>query len=718
MPSLFASLRRLSLCVLLPTLALGAFAAEPGAVRTPHVEAELISRHASFQPGKDVQLALRLKIKEHWHTYWRNPGDSGLPTRLTWTLPAGFSAGDIEWPFPKKLPLGPLMNFGYDGEVLHLVTLRTPANAPKAGPVMLRAKAEWLVCSDVCIPESAELSLSLAAAGTAPAVDKRWESAFSLADQALPKNIAIAGANAAISGNQLLIQLPAKPVAAAAGEIEFFPYADDLIANAGKQVLGSDSGGLLTLSVPLAEPRGKHPELLKGILVARNGWGDLHSGRAVEISMPVSAAPAGPAKSGMAASGPGNADIGLLVALMFAFAGGVMLNIMPCVFPVLGIKVMGFAQAAHNSPRALRMQGLSFLAGVVISFWLLAGILIALRAAGEAIGWGFQLQSPAFVTALAGLFMLLGLNLSGVFEFGMGLQSAAGNAASRIPSDGRLDAFFSGVLATAVATPCTAPLMGAALGFTLSQPPLVSILVFTLIAIGMALPVVTLSFFPGWVRMLPRPGAWMETFKQALAFPLFATVVWLVWVIGSQLGNDAVARLLFGLILLSIAAWVYGRMQAARPLRAAIAAVVVGVAGIALAWPAGGGVATTAAGTDGDWQPFSRERIAELRANRQPVFVDFTASWCITCQVNKRVALNSDSVRQRFSERAITRMKADWTRQDPLITAALAEFGRNAVPLYVYYPETGEPVVLPEILTSDIVLAAIGPAPAAASARR
>jgi thiol:disulfide interchange protein DsbD len=720
MPSLFASLRWLTFCLLLPTMAFGATGAETGPVKTPHVEAEIISKYLAFKPGQDVELALRLKIKEHWHTYWRNPGDSGLPTKLAWTLPEGFVAGDIEWPFPKKLPLGPLMNFGYDGEVLHLVRLRTPPNAAKSGSVILRAKADWLVCSDVCIPESAELALTLPMTSAAPEIDPRWEPAFSRAAQAVPKTVALAGAQATMAGDKIVINLPAKSVSGALGEVEFFPYADDLIANAGKQLLNSNSGsGLITLSVPLAEPRGKNPDLLKGILVASNNWGEMHGGRAVEISIPVSVAPAKTLSTVPAATVPGSsADIGLMVALAFAFAGGIFLNIMPCVFPVLGIKVMGFAQAAQNSPRALRIQGLAFLAGVVISFWLLAGILISLRAAGEAIGWGFQLQSPFFVTALAVLFLLLGLNLFGVFEFGTGLQSAAGSAASRSAKDGRLDAFLSGVLATAVATPCTAPLMGAALGFTLSQPPLVSILVFTAIAAGMALPVVALSFFPSWLRMLPKPGAWMETFKQVLAFPLFATVVWLVWVIGSQLGNDAVARLLFGLVLVGVAAWAYGRMQVARPVRAALVALIFGLAGTALAWPVGAGSTAAATAGDADWQPFSREKIAELRASKRPVFVDFTASWCITCQVNKRVALNSDQVKQRFIERGITRMKADWTRQDPVITAALAEFGRNAVPLYIYYPEQGEPVILPEVLTTDVVLNAIGKAPSGLAAAR
>jgi thiol:disulfide interchange protein DsbD len=400
--------------------------------------------------------------------------------------------------------------------------------------------------------------------------------------------------------------------------------------------------------------------------------------------------------------------MGLFAALLFAWAGGLLLNLMPCVFPVLGIKIMSFARHAQSDPVLMRKQGFAFLFGVLVSFWILAGILIALRSAGESIGWGFQLQSPLFVTLLAMLFMLMALNLSGVFEMGLRLQTAAGELNSQGHST-LIDAFFSGVLATIVATPCTAPMMGAALGFTLSQPAFLSLLVFTAIAIGMALPVLTLSLVPQWLRFLPKPGAWMDTFKQFLAFPLYATVAWLAWVLGSQIGNDGAAKLLFGLVIIALAAWLYGHWQVFRPLRAILVAIIVALCGLAIAWPIASGTGGTRARIDDGWVPFSTQKIAELRRQHKAVFVDFTATWCITCQVNKRVALNQKDVVMRFKELDIVRMKADWTVKDPEITGALAAFGRNGVPLYVFYPVDGEPRTLPEILTPAIVLSEIEP---------
>ena len=681
-------------------------------VKTPHVEAELVARDRAFQPGQPVEVALRLKIVDHWHTYWQNPGDSGLPTRLTWSLPAGFSAGAIEWPHPKKLPLGPLMNFGYEGEVLHLVTLQTPANVKIGETTSLTAKAEWLVCSDVCIPESADVSIALPSVGSSPLPDARWVEAFARAHAALPGKLENWATSAKIADRQLAIDF--FPPAGAAISIEdatFFPLREELIANAGTQVLTKTGSGFRLL-IPTADPVNASIKSVDGVIVAATGWGRTHAGRAVEFSAPLTLANAASATVGVSTGGTGTTtssdQMGLFAALLFALAGGLLLNLMPCVFPVLGIKVMSFARHAQSDPALLRKQGFAFLAGVLVSFWILAGVLIGLRSAGESIGWGFQLQSPLFVTLLATLFMLMALNLSGLFEIGLRLQTTAGN----LEPHGRgtlVDAFFSGVLATVVATPCTAPMMGAALGFTLSQPAILSILVFTAIALGMALPILTLSLVPKWLRYLPKPGAWMTTFRQFLAFPLFATVAWLTWVLGSQIGNDGAARLLFGLVLIALAAWLYGRWQVSRPLRAILGASLIALCGLAIAWPdASHSGAPEARLVDG-WVPFSSQRIAELRGQHKAVFVDFTATWCITCQVNKRVALNQEDVIKRFKELDIVRMKADWTVQNPEITRALAEFGRNGVPLYVFYPADGEPRILPEILTPAGVLSGIEP---------
>ena len=710
------------LAPLVRSIALLLFSAAAAAapVKTPHVEAELIARTPAFQPGQPVELALRLKIIDHWHTYWQNPGDSGLPTRLTWTLPAGFSAAPIEWPYPKKLPLGPLMNFGYEGEVLHLVTVQTPASAKAGEAVTLAAKAEWLVCSDVCIPESADVSISLPGVRSTPLPDVRWVEAFAKAHRALPGKLQNWTTSATLAGGQLAIEFsPPAGTSVSLANATFYPLREELIANAATQVLSKTTSGFRLL-IPAADPVNASLNSVDGVIVAADGWGAAHDGNAVAFSAPLTRSSATSPQPAIAPGLTGSASrsdqMGLIAALLFALAGGLLLNLMPCVFPVLGIKVMSFARHAKSDPALLRKQGFAFLSGVLVSFWVLAGILIALRTAGEAIGWGFQLQSPLFVTFLATLFMLMALNLSGVFEMGLRLQTAAGSVE---PGGGRtlVDAFFSGVLATVVATPCTAPMMGAALGFTLSQPAILSILVFTAIALGMALPILTLSLVPQWLRYLPKPGAWMNTFRQFLAFPLFATVAWLTWVLGSQIGNDGAARLLFGLVIVALAAWLYGRWQVSRPLRAIVGASLIAVCGLAIAWPDASRAGTAGARQDDGWVPFSTQKIAELRGQQKAVFVDFTATWCITCQVNKRVALNQEAVVKRFRELDIVRMRADWTVKDPEITRTLAEFGRNGVPLYLFYPASGEPRILPEILTPAIVLSAIEPGNPPSAAR-
>ena len=410
-------------------------------------------------------------------------------------------------------------------------------------------------------------------------------------------------------------------------------------------------------------------------------------------------------------------DVTFFAALVFAFVGGLILNLMPCVFPILGVKILGFVRDAHNDTRILRAQGLLFLTGVLLSFWALAGLLLALRAGGEALGWGFQLQSPGFVTALSILFLLMALNLFGVFEIGTSVQVLAGNVSARRRGIFG-EALLSGVLATLVATPCTAPFMGTALGYTLAQSPLVALVVFTALALGMAAPVVLLSWFPAALRWLPKPGAWMTAFRQFMAFPLLATVVWLAWILGAQRGNDAVLHLFVGLVLVAMAAWVYGRWAMFGSKLGYVGTLALIAGGVVLAWPDDAAVARAAssAGTDpivavkpGElpWQPYSKARLEELLAAGKPVFVDFTAAWCITCQVNKRIALHNEDVVHGFAELGIVPLKADWTTQDPAITAALAEFNRNAVPLYVMYAPKNPagPIVMPEVLTPSIMLA-------------
>jgi len=606
------------------------------------------------------------------------------------------------------------MNFGYEGEVLHLVRIKVPGNISTKTPISLAAKADWLVCSDVCIPESAELTLTIPVVTTQPSPDSRWASAFAQANAALPVTLPNWQTKANLSGGQLIIDLIPSPTQQHRVEnVSFFPSRENLIANAANQSWTKiDAGYRLTTTA--AEPFDTTKNSIEGVLVASNTW-DGSTSRALSIAAPISASSALPAigdndhvsRLQPPSSTSGDEGTGLWAALLFAFAGGIILNLMPCVFPVLGIKVLSFSRNAQEQPTLLRKQGAVFLLGVLVSFWTLAAIILVLRAAGESIGWGFQLQSPVFVTLLAMLFLIMALNLSGLFEMGLRIQTSAASLQSNALRSPLWDAFLSGVLATVVATPCTAPMMGAALGFTLSQPAHIAMLVFTGIALGMALPVVALSFSPALLKRIPQPGPWMNTFKQLMAFPMFATVAWLAWVLGSQTDNDGVGKLLLGLVGLSLAGWLYGYWQTRKPKLGFALATAIAAMSIVFAWPGERQATSSRAAADAEWGVFSKQKVADLRSQNKGVFIDFTATWCITCQVNKRVALNADNVRKHFDELQIVRLKADWTLKDPEITSALAEFGRNGVPLYVYYPPKGEARILPELLTPSIVIEAI-----------
>jgi thiol:disulfide interchange protein DsbD len=689
-------------------------------VKTEHVEAQLVSDKASAQPGKPLTIGLKLRMEPHWHTYWKNPGDSGLPTKIQWVLPEGWKAGAIQWPHPQKLPIGPLMNYGYEDEVVLLTELTPPANTPP-GTVNIKARAEWLVCKDICIPEKGELDMALPVAAAAAAPEPRWQAPIDRARNMLPVDAAGWTYDSALSGNTLVVRMTAPEGATPPAKASFFPEREQLVEPAAPQKVTRD-GRTLRIEMKLAEPVATGVQSVDGVAVSESAWPGSNGRRALAVKAPVSAssgAVAGPVpgskggNSGNAASGVGSST---LAALAFAFIGGILLNLMPCVFPVLGIKVMGFVEHAHGDPRAMRLQGAVYSAGVVLSFLALAGVMLALRAGGMQLGWGFQLQSPAVVALLAALFLVLALNLSGVFEWGAFAQSMTSNLSAR----GRYaDAFLSGVLATLVATPCTAPFMGAAVGFTLSQGPGLALAVFFTLGLGMALPVLLLAHFPKLLKRLPKPGPWMETFKQVLAFPLYATVAWLAWVLGAQAGNDAVFALLAGLVLVAMGAWFYGRWAHAGSRWQPAVAVLLAAAGVAVAWPAAVSPSAQAMPVAGQgaigWAAWSPEKVAALTAGGTPVFVDFTAAWCVTCQVNKRIALNSDSVVKAFAERGVVTMRADWTRMDPRITETLAALGRNAVPVYaLYIPGESGPRLLPEVLTPSLVVEQLAGLPAAA----
>jgi thiol:disulfide interchange protein DsbD len=680
-------------------------------VQTEHVEAQLVSDVKSAQPGKPVLVGLKLRMIPDWHTYWKNPGDSGLPTRIHWQLPEGWTASEIRWPYPTLLPVGPLMNYGYEDDIVLLSTLTPPADA-KPGTAEIRAKVEWLVCKDICVPEKGELTLALPISTAPPEQDPRFLAHIERAQEMLPVQPEGWTSAAAIAGKSLVVRITAPAGKTLPDKVTFFPEREELIVPAAPEKVVRD-GQSLTIKMQLADPPPKDVASVAGVAVAAAGWPGTDGRRALQVAAPMVASLPGAAAGAIAGGGAGDGIGGsFALALVFAFVGGLILNLMPCVFPVLGIKVMGFVKHAHGHPSAMRAQGAMFAIGVLVSFVALAGLMLALRAGGAQLGWGFQLQSPVVVALLACLFFVLALNLAGVFEWGAFAQSMTSNLGAR----GRYaDAFLSGVLATVVATPCTAPFMGAALGYTMTQGAGLALAVFFMLGVGMALPVFVLSLYPALLKRMPKPGAWMETFKQVLAFPLFATVAWLAWVLGAQSGNDAVLALTMGLVLIGLGAWMYGRWAHVGARWQPALGALLAVAGLAVAWPPAGGGAPgtgTAAAHESGWEAWSPEKVQALLAQGRPVFVDFTAAWCVTCQVNKRVALHDDAVVKAFAARGIATLQADWTRQDPRITEALAALGRNAVPVYaLYIPGDDAPHLLPEVLTPSIVLTALEKVP-------
>ncbi|MBL8386549.1 MAG: thioredoxin family protein [Burkholderiales bacterium] len=666
-------------------------------VRADHAEAELIARAQALVPGKPATLGLRIKHDREWHTYWINPGDSGMPTTLQWKLPPGTKAGPIQWPTPKRIPLPPMMNHGYDGEVVLPVEITLPADWPVGQTAKLAARADWLICKDVCIPGGADLTLSMPVVAADPAPDPKWASLFEAAFAAMPAG-KVPRAEATTAAGIIALKLhgvkplPGREVYALAG-------VEGLVESAAPQTVKvEDDVTVIALNVTsnLSFTESRFSGIVVGVADKAMAFeapltGKLVAGKGIEE---------GGAKPQKPVAAPGAEDLSLALALVFAFLGGTILNLMPCVFPILSLKVLGFARGGGIS--AMRINGMAFAAGVVLSFLVLAGILLGLRAAGEAIGWGFQLQSPAVVTLLALLFFVIGLNLSGVFEFQSLLPHSLASATLDHPA---ADSFLSGVLAAVVASPCTAPFMGAALGFAITQGTLASLLVFGALGVGMAAPYVLLAWFPAWLKRLPRPGPWLATFKQFLAFPMYATVVWLAWVLLLQLGPNAIIWFGAALVLIGLGTWMIAR-PGGGAWRAF--AALVAVAGVVIAWPGGESAATPAATSQAEgWAPWSKDEIAKLNGAGTPVFVDFTAAWCVTCQVNKKVVLETRAVRDAFAAKSVKLMRADWTRRDPAITAALAEFGRNGVPVYVLHAPGKPPLILPEILSERIIADAL-----------
>ena len=701
-------------------------AAPPGAVNTGHLQAQLVAQTQGVAPGGVAYIAIRQSIAKGWHTYWRNPGDSGQATSAHWTLPQGWSVGDTVWPEPLRLPLGPLMNYGYVGDVLLPVAINVPAAAKPGTTQTVSAAVTFLVCAEICVPEDAKLNLTLPVVSGTPAPDPKWGAAIAKTLADAPK----AGELRAVTAwdgrgpdRRIKLAVVGDPLKGAdLTHAYVFPYDPKAIDHAAHQTVERGPQGL-TLTLKPASPDAQGVPSLTGVLSL--------GGRAWEISAAPGALPAAarglgevvtvkPADTSEAAASPAapppapGADLGLPLAVVFAFVGGLILNLMPCVFPVLSMKAASLAAHAHH-PGEARRQGLAFLAGVLATFVGLAGLLLAAKAGGAAIGWGFQLQSPGVVGALALVMLLVALNLSGVFEANLPGQGAGASLTSR---GGLVGAAFTGALAVVVAAPCTAPFMATALGFALTQSAPAALLVFFGLGLGFAAPFVAVAFIPGLLRRLPRPGAWMETLRHVLAFPMYATAAWLLWVFTLQAGSTALALLLAAAVLAGLCAWLIGVLQ--RSARRAVPAVFAALAaalsvaclvvGARQTPPAAAAAAAPAepGGAEAPSKPWSRDTLAALRAQGKPVFVNFTAAWCVTCQVNERLALGSPSVAKALADSGAVYLKGDWTNRDADIAAVLAEHGRAGVPLYlVYGADGGEPVVLPQLLTPGMVVAAL-----------
>jgi thiol:disulfide interchange protein len=696
-------------------LALPAAAQSPSVVKTENVRAELVSEVSAIKPGEPFWVALRQTIKPRWHTYWKNPGDSGLPTEIAWTLPPGAKADPIVWPTPSFIDVQGIINYGFHDDILLMVKVTPPATLPTdaSGTFRLAADANWLVCDDVCIPEEAKLTLDLPVGPAATPADAATRALFDKARRDVPMESPWpARFGVAKSGDQTLV-IDAKGLKPdTISNVYFFPAEGAGVANMGKQTASVTADGIrIPLKKSEVQAKGGPAQLLNGTLVLTEKTGDGAHVQAFDI-----AAKLDPAfvPSGAPLVAASNAEsLSFIEALFFALVGGLILNLMPCVFPVLAMKAAAFARLAGHERSEMRRDGIAYTLGVLVSFGAMAAAILAIRATVGDVSWGFQFQSPIFSLLVAYLFFVVGLNLAGVFEFGGGFTGVGQGLASK---SGVTGAFFTGVLAVIVATPCTAPFMAAALGFALSQPAPQTVAVLLAMGLGLALPYLALSMTPALQRLMPRPGAWMDRLRQFLAFPMFASAVWMIWVLTQQSGADGVLYALGGMILIAFAIWLLkmgGPVSAGTWVRRGVAAVAVLLAlaavikiedGPATAASASGG---PSAGVNFDgWERFSRDRMNEAVAAKKPVFVDFTAAWCITCLVNERVALETTATRRAFEQTGTVKLKGDWTNRDPEITALLKELGRAGVPLYLYWaPGADKPVILSQVLTEASIVA-------------
>lgn len=683
-----------------------AYAASSGWVQSTHLKAELVSEYRQLQPGQTVTLALHTAHEPHWHSYWLNPGDSGLATTINWQLPAGVSAGAIQWPTPKVIKVPPLVNYGYEDQSILLTDIQIPADFTGES-LDIVATVDWLVCQEICIPATASFRLTLPVAATAE-VSTAASALFATARQALPQPLTMAGRYQMQDQSfSAVIALPQDLQVSA-----FFVGSGEIVDHAANQQMHYQAvqgePGQLTLRQSQNTYFSQAPTELSLVLITASG------AKQLLLQHQTATSPAISANSTDTVASQTFAPTEFALMLLFALAGGLILNLMPCVFPVLSLKALSLSGAGQQIA-AQRAEALWYSVGVVVSFVALAALLLLLRAGGESLGWGFQLQNPLLVALLAFLLFALGLSLSGLLQFGLGLMNSGQQLTQQ---SGHRGSFFTGVLAVVVASPCTAPMMGTALGYAATQSAPVALLVFAALGLGMALPFLLLAIWPQLAAKLPKPGLWMEQLKHWLAVPLYLSAVWLLWVYGRQTSIDALALALLGLVALAVACWQWGLVQIAQQqghrtfVKKGIALIALVLALLSISQPE---LTTKSAlaspGSAHSAETWSIARLQELRAQGKPVLVNMTADWCITCLVNERVALNTEQSKAVMQQYQLSYLKGDWSKQDPAIRTYLKQYGRDGVPLYVLYFPGQDGQVLPQILTPNTLSEALAAGP-------
>ena len=671
-----------------------------------HVHVSMISEAKWAAPGETVWLAVEMKADPDWHFYWRNFGDTGLETTFQFDLPKGVSAGTVQWPYPERITAADIVSYGYSGTQYFLIPLTLNKTVKPGSVLPIKVHVSWLECREVCIPGETDASLSLPVKAQAAQADTKYAQLFADARFKIPQPLKDWKVAAKATNEAYVLQfIPPSWFKGTLKDLYFYPYETDVIKYEKQQVL-KKKGNSYLLTLLKAQPGQAAVDTLKGVVVAEPGWRGAGSEKSAEIQVAVSKKLFSVAKKSGISS--------IWLAILFSFLGGMILNLMPCVLPVLSIKIMRFVKQAQDEHAKPWKHGLLFTAGVLLAFWVLAVALLILKAGGEQLGWGFQLQSPTFLIILSVFMFLLGLSMFGVFEIGTSLTTVGG----AVKNEGWFGSLMDGVIATIVATPCTAPFMGGALGFALTQPAWVSLIVFTFLGLGMAFPFALITSIPALLKYVPKPGRWMESLKQFMGFLLVATVIWLLWVLGQQTGSVVLILVLFDLLLTAIAAWIYGRWgnlameQKTRVIAWILALLLLGFSNWYVLKNYSRYVQEeNVASVSGEinWQPYSDQILQQLLHEGKPVFVDFTAKWCLSCQANEQIAFSSEDVQKKFKELGITALKADWTKRNPEITRALARFGRMSVPLYVLYSgkKGDEPQILPEVITPSIVLQAL-----------